>query len=547
MFGLMCWAGLRVGEVAALRVSDLMLARDPEAGARVRVRGKGHKERVVLLTPALTRQWAAWLAHRPAVDSDALFITRRKQGISVRGIQDRLAHYSRQAGVKVSCHQLRHTFGRRMAEAVMPLSSLAKLLGHAQVTTTQVYIAGAGVDVRADYQAAIGRLEAERPGSPLFPAAPLEPAGVPPAPTGPSADRGGAEDPRPAETPAAPVDLSRLWAGLPAWLTEPLAEYIAHQQRRWKPSQVAHHTRARSYTLRQVWRWLVEERDVRGLAALGRRDVEAYVEIRLQAGIAASTLNRQLRDLWAFLRFVEDQGQSVSPGVFRIARLKEGRLLPRFLTEEEYQRLEAAILAHTVAGTRDDRLDRAWFYLLAHGGLRLGEVCDLRLGDVDLGGQRLAVRQGKGQRDRVIPLSAPTVAVLRDYLAVRGKAQTDHVLIFRHAAIRPRLIGDRLARYGAAVDLKVWPHRLRHTLATRLVNAGMDIVSIQRLLGHEKLTTTMIYAHVHDATVERDFRQAMARLEARAATQTEPMPLVEELFSHTRESASVITQAPNCV
>jgi hypothetical protein len=102
-----------------------------------------------------------------------------------------------------------------------------------------------------------------------------------------------------------------------------------------------------------------------------------------------------------------------------------------------------------------------------------------------------------------------------------------------------------------AAGVKVWPHRLRHTLATRLVNAGMDIVSIQRLLGHEKLETTMIYAHVHDTTVERDFRQAMARLEASQesppAAQTVPTPLVEEFFSHTWEPVSTLTQAPNCV
>ena len=127
-----------------------------------------------------------------------------------------------------------------------------------------------------------------------------------------------------------------------------------------------------------------------------------------------------MRDLWAFLRFVEDRGQSISPGVFRVARLKEGQPLPRFLTEEEYRRLEVLILNKTAAGTWDDRLDRAWFYLLAYGGLRLSELCDLRLGDVDLGGLRLAVREGKGKRDRIIPLSVTTTTVLHDYLAVRG-------------------------------------------------------------------------------------------------------------------------------
>jgi integrase/recombinase XerD len=550
MFGLMCWAGLRVGEVATLRVTDLIPSTHPEAGARVRVRGKGQKERVVPLSAALAQQWKEWMAYRRPVESDALFITRRNRGISVRGIQDRLTHYARQAGIAVSCHQLRHTFGRRMAEAVMPLPSLAKLLGHAQVTTTQIYIAGAGVDVRADYQEAMSRLEAERPGSPLFPATPPEPAEGPASPWGPDGGAGGAAAKRP-QAPEGAADLSHFWAGLPTWLTDPLGEYVAHQQRRWKPSQVTHHTRIRSYTLRQVWRWLLEERGVRELAALDRRDVEAYVEARLKAGMAASTLNRELRDLWAFLRFVQDQGQPISPGVFRVARIKEGTPLPRFLTEEEYRRLEAYILTQTVAGTRDDRLDRAWFYLLAHAGLRIGELRDLRLGDVDLAGRRLAVREGKGKRDRIIPLSATTVAIVREYLAVRGEAQTDHLLTFAHTAIRPRLVEDRLARYGVDVEVKVWPHRLRHTLATRLVNTGMDIVSIQRLLGHEKLATTMIYAHVHDTTVERDFRQAMARLEAssepRSVAQAELIPLTEEFFAHTRGSISMTTQASNCV
>jgi site-specific recombinase XerD len=553
MFGLMYWAGLRMGEVAALRVSDLIPVSGPTGEARLRVRGKGQKERVVPLSPILVQQWEEWLAQRPPVESDALFITRRRRGISERGIQDRLAHYCRQAGIEATCHQLRHTFGRRMAEGKMPLTSLSKMMGHAQVTTTQLYIAGAGVDVRADYEAAMGRLAAERPGSPLFPAAPLQPTSRPPSmpPTAPEAGEGGAGAPSPA-TPEESVDVSRFWAGLPAWLTEPLADYIARQQRRWKASQVQHHTRNRLYTLRQVWRWLLEEREVGGFAALSRRDVEAYAEARLSAGVAASTINRQLRDLGAFLRFVEEQDQPISPGIFRIARLKEGQPLPRFLTDEEYHQLERLILSRTATGTRGDYLDRACFYLLAHGGLRLSELCDLRLGDLDLVGQRVAVREGKGKRDRIVPLSAATITALHDYLTVRDMAQTDHLLIFRQGVIKPSLVQNRLRRYGEAVDVEVSPHRLRHTLATRLLNAGMDIVSIQRLLGHEKLETTMIYAHVHDATVERDFRQAMASLEASReqgpiVTQTESILLAEKFFSHTRKPVSLATQALDCV
>jgi site-specific recombinase XerD len=331
-----------------------------------------------------------------------------------------------------------------------------------------------------------------------------------------------------------------------------MAEYIAHQQRRWKPSQVRHHSRIRLQSLCQVWRWLLEDGGVSGWEALGRREVEAYADARLKGGVAASTVNRELRDLWAFLRFVRDRGQPIRPGVFRVSRIKEGKPLPRFLDDEAYQRLEEGMLEDTGGGTRDERLDRAWFYLLAHGGLRLSELCDLRVGDVDLAGQRLAVREGKGKRDRIIPLSGMAVTTLREYLAVRGMAQTDHLLTFRQRSIKAELVQARLKRYGAAVGVSVSPHRLRHTLATRLLNAGMDIVSIQHLLGHEKLDTTMIYAHVHDPTVEQDFRQAMARLEARhergaGTAQRESTSLVEEFFSHADQPVSIVNQEPDCV
>jgi site-specific recombinase XerD len=553
MFDLMCGVGLRVGEVKALCLSDFIPSSDNGAGARLRVRGKGQKERVVPLTPALTQQWEAWLTERPAVESDAVFVTRRKRGISVRGIQERLAHYCRRAGVKVTCHQLRHTFGRRMAEGQMPVSSLSKMMGHAQVTTTQGYIAGAAMDVRADYEAAMSCLEAERPGSISFPPAPSEAVDISPVPSEPEADDSGAAVQPLENTEELSEDLSRFWAGLPSWLTEPLVEYIARQRRRWKPSQREHHTRARLYTLCPIWRWLLEEQEVNGFAALGRRDVQAYVEARLEAGRAASTINRGLRDLWAFLHFVEDRGEPVSPGVFRVARLKEGKPLPRFLTEEEYQRLEAHLLDQTSSGTRDDHLDRTWFYLLAHGGLRLGELCDLCLGDVDLEGRRLVVRDGKGKKDRAIPLSEATVKALQGYLAVRGQAQADHLLVFRQQEVKSSLVRDRLGRYGEAVEVEVSPHRLRHTLATRLVNVGMEITSIQRLLGHDKLATTMIYAQVHDVTVEGDFRQAMARLECEVEHEpaTEPLDpesvkgLAEDFFSHICET--VPTQEMNCV
>ncbi len=321
---------------------------------------------------------------------------------------------------------------------------------------------------------------------------------------------------------ASETDLSRFFRGLPAWLGELLEKHIIYRQRRWKPSQVRNHTRTRSKTLRGVWRWLVDEAGISSIADLRGTHVQSYVEARLATGISSSTVNAALSDLWSFLRYLEEHEHLVNPSVFRVKRPKNGDPLPRFLGENEFQRLESTVLQATAAGRRDDLLDRAWFYLLSDAGLRLSEVRDLRLGDVDLRAQRLIVRQGKENRDRSVPLSPTLRAALKAYLPMRGTAQTDHVLTLHGLPVRDSLISGRLRRYGQQAQVRVSPHRLRHTLATRLLNKGMPITSLQRLLGHEKLATTMIYARVHNETVRRDYERAYARLSVADKSFNEP-------------------------
>jgi site-specific recombinase XerD len=513
MFRLMLDVGLRVEEVARLQVNDLMVTSEGSLG-RLRVLGKGSKERFVWLMPETLEVVQTWLVQRPQVSDERMFITRRKKGFSVRGIQERLAHYGRLAGVKVSPHQLRHTFGRRMAEAEMPVTSLATLMGHAQVTTTQIYIAGAGVEVQADYQAAIARLKAARRESPsVWDNQPER---------GDEATEStdvwtlvGVElqpDPAPQATPGEELDLSRYWEGLPDWLTSLLQPYIVYRQYRWKSSQVRCLTRVQLRTLRRVWRRLLREGQIDSLADLKRSHVQGFVDSRLADGLSSGSVNAELTALWAFLRYLEERSHPVRPSVFRVKRPKRGEPLPRFLSESDYQRLESQVLQDTQAGERDDLLNRAWFYLLSEAGLRISEVCDLRLGDVDLIGRRLVVRHGKSDRDRTVPLSPNLLTVLKTYLPVRGKAQTDHLLIYREQSINPSLIDGRLRRYGRQAQVQVSAHRLRHTLATRLLNEGMPITSLQRLLGHKTLNTTLLYARVHNETVRRDYEHAHARL-----------------------------------
>jgi len=162
---------------------------------------------------------------------------------------------------------------------------------------------------------------------------------------------------------------------------------------------------------------------------------------------------------------------------------------------------------------RDALLDCAAFYLLWQSGLRLGEAEELRLEDLDLPARRLMVRQGKGRQDHTVYLTDATVRALQEYLAVRGMGPTDHVFLYRNRPVHKDLLHSRIQAAGERVGVKVSPHRLRHTCATQLLNAGCRVTSIQSLLGHRRLNSTLVYARVHDHTVANDYYAAMARIE----------------------------------
>jgi integrase len=117
-------------------------------------------------------------------------------------------------------------------------------------------------------------------------------------------------------------------------------------------------------------------------------------------------------------------------------------------------------------------LAQAAFYLLWQSGLRLGEVEELRQEDLDLAGRKLSVRQSKNLADRTVYMTDTAVRALREYLAVRGPGPTDHVFLYRNQPVSKDLVHERIKAAGKQVGVHAYPHRLRHTAATQLLNAG---------------------------------------------------------------------------
>ncbi len=163
MFLLMLRCGLRVGEIHRLSLGDLYL--HPLSGSlpRLWVQGKGSRERIVYLSAQARAVLDSWLEVRPKVEDQALFLNHRGKRIHINGIQERLAHYCRLAGLWVTCHQLRHTFGRHMTEANVPITSIQRLLGHARLRTTEIYLHISDKQVQADYESAIQAITRKLP------------------------------------------------------------------------------------------------------------------------------------------------------------------------------------------------------------------------------------------------------------------------------------------------------------------------------------------------------------------------------------------------
>ncbi len=156
MFLLMLRCGLRIGEVANLQMADLFLS---EEYPRVVVRGKGSRERGVYLSPQAKRCLQEYLAERPAVKSEFVFLSYLEDRLSTTAIHDRLLKYRAEAHVQITAHRLRHSFANDLLNADAPITSIQKLMGHRWIESTQTYVLANDKQVCADYYTACAKLE----------------------------------------------------------------------------------------------------------------------------------------------------------------------------------------------------------------------------------------------------------------------------------------------------------------------------------------------------------------------------------------------------
>ena len=193
--------------------------------------------------------------------------------------------------------------------------------------------------------------------------------------------------------------------------------------------------------------------------------------------------------------------------------MARSRKLPNFLRAHEAEALLAAALAaHAEAGSvakkRSAEVDHLVIQAGLYLGLRVSEICKLKIEDLDLAQGTALVYQGKGNKDRYVPIPARFIPTLKTWLGERG---TGYVFPSpRGGKLSSRTLQLRLKALGkkAQIPRALKPHTLRHTYATRLLEKGANIREVQELLGHSSIQTTEIYTH----TVPERLRGAVEKL-----------------------------------
>ena len=236
-------------------------------------------------------------------------------------------------------------------------------------------------------------------------------------------------------------------------------------------------------------------------------DIRNYkAHLQTVAKFKPATINRRLATLRTFFNWAIEHGV-VNETPIRVHNAEELPTAPKSLDERTYSKLLR------VAQRSEDKRTIAIIQLLAHTGLRVAELCNLRLTDLAISDRKgkVIVRSGKGGKYREIPLNLDVRRALQDYLKIRPDVEDDHIFIGqRNNGLTDATIQQIVAEAGRLAKLdQVTPHVLRHTFGKGLINAGIDLVTVKTLMGHRSIDTTARYTKPSVSDLEK----AVAKLE----------------------------------
>ena len=261
-------------------------------------------------------------------------------------------------------------------------------------------------------------------------------------------------------------------------------------------------------------------------AGAGPDDITDYLD-RLRSGespasapFAASSVARMLVAVRAFYRFLVREGQLATDPTAKVGVPKKPRSIPKAISVEDIEKL-VELPPSDLRGRRD----RAILETLYGAGLRISELVDLDLDDLDLDAGAILVRSGKGSKGRRVPLGRKARGAVGDYLGLSRPELAKNAKGGPGPGVFLNARGGRLSRQGcwkilkgyaraAGLEDRVSPHTLRHSFATHMLDAGADIRVVQELLGHASLATTQVYTLVSDRRLREVYLESHPRARA---------------------------------
>jgi site-specific recombinase XerD len=258
--------------------------------------------------------------------------------------------------------------------------------------------------------------------------------------------------------------------------------------------------------------------------ALRRDDFRYYLRFLGRGKLSRAAIQLRFSALRTFYRFLIREGVVGASPVRNLALPKVEKRNPIFLTVQQFEALAAApskeMQAASKAGDFDPAIyfrDAAILEVIYSCGLRVSELCQLCAGDLDRPEQTVRVR-GKGKKERLVPIGLPALDAITDYWRRAGHSPAADMPVFwanvkNIRPLSPRTVQLRLKKYlrSAGLDPNLTPHKLRHSFATHILDAGADLRSVQELLGHAHLATTQVYTHITTERLKKSYQKAHPR------------------------------------
>ncbi|MFC1982653.1 site-specific tyrosine recombinase/integron integrase [Chloroflexota bacterium] len=283
-------------------------------------------------------------------------------------------------------------------------------------------------------------------------------------------------------------------------------KYIAYLEAERNASP--HTVRTYTAALMDFFNFLRDKR-IDSLKKVDRHTLRSYSSQLMEQGRAKTSIACKQSAVRSLFRYLEREGILPTNPVKKASSPKLDRRLPSFLTLEEARRLVEAPDLSKPVGQRN----RALLELLYASGLRVSELVALDLNQVNLDTNEIRV-WGKGSKERVALIGRPAAQALTTYLSqgrpqLLGTKRSGAVFLNRYGGRLPaRRVQKLLEKYATIVGKRVYPHMLRHTFATHLLDGGADLRVVQELLGHANLSSTQIYTHVTKSQAKKIYLSA---------------------------------------